>query len=341
MQPSDCSMHSTSRGAGATLSAGWLLLVPALRLHPGPTASSSRAMTSGESVRGVTMERAEYRLRQRDCNVNPGRVPKPGIAMETLRGFPNLPALWLRQAKPAYADAAVAPAGRRGDSRIARPSTPTRLFAIEDGVRGKLIVLEGIDGSGTTTQLERAVAHLAARGHPAVATREPSPGPVGRLLREALLGKLRMPDGAPLDGRTMALLFAADRVDHVQREIEPNLAAGTSVVSDRYLLSSLAYQAEEADRAWVAALARGIPVPDLTILLDVPVEVAARRRAAAGRPVERYDADSYLAKVAGNYRQLAQGQAGVVVLDGTGSKDEVTAAVCGAITARFASAIGP
>jgi dTMP kinase len=208
-------------------------------------------------------------------------------------------------------------------------------------VRGKLIVLEGIDGSGTTTQLERAVAYLAARGHPAVATREPSLGPVGRLLREALLGKLRMPDGAPMDGRTMALLFAADRVDHVQREIEPHLAAGTSVVSDRYLLSSLAYQAEEADRAWVAALARGIPAADLTILLDVPVEVAARRRAAAGRPVERYDADSYLAKVAGNYRQLAQGQAGVVVLDGTGSKDEVTAAVCEAIAARFASAIGP
>jgi dTMP kinase len=113
------------------------------------------------------------------------------------------------------------------------------------------------------------------------------------------------------------------------------------VVSDRYLLSSLAYQAEEADRAWVATLARGIPVPDLTILLDVPVEVAARRRAAAGRPVERYDADSYLAKVAGNYRQLAQGQAGVVVLDGTGSKDEVTAAVCGVIAARFASPLGP
>ena len=79
----------------------------------------------------------------------------------------------------------------------------------------------------------------------------------------------------------------------------------------------------------------------MTILLDLPVDVAARRRAAAGRPVERYDADSYLAKVAGNYRQLAQGQAGVVVLDGTGGKDEVTAAVCGAIDSRFASAKGP
>ena len=111
-------------------------------------------------------------------------------------------------------------------------------------MRGRFIVLEGIDGSGTTTQLERAVACVAGLGHRATATREPSDGPVGHLLREALLGRLHMPDGEKLDGRTMALLFAADRIDHLQREIEPQLAAGTSVLSDRYLLSSLAYQAD-------------------------------------------------------------------------------------------------
>ena len=81
----------------------------------------------------------------------------------------------------------------------------------------------------------------------------------------------------------MALLFAADRVDHLQREVEPLLAAGADVVSDRYLMSSLAYQAEEADREWVALLARGVRPPDLTILLDIPVAVAARRRLLAGR----------------------------------------------------------
>jgi dTMP kinase len=203
-------------------------------------------------------------------------------------------------------------------------------------VRGKLVVLEGIDGSGTTTQLDRAVACVASLGRRAVATREPSTGPVGRLIREALLGRLSMPDGSRMDGRTMALLFAADRIDHLQREIEPHLADGTSVVSDRYLLSSLAYQAEEADRAWVGSLARGVPAPDLTILLDVPVEVAAARRAAAGRPVERYDADSYLAKVAANYRDLARADPRVVVVDGTGSKDAVAALICQRIAALFA-----
>lgn len=204
-------------------------------------------------------------------------------------------------------------------------------------MRGRFIVLEGIDGSGTTTQLGRAVAHLCGLGHQAVATREPSAGPIGRVLREALLGRLHMPDGSKVDGRTMALLFAADRIDHLQREIEPHLAAGTSMVSDRYLLSSLAYQAEEAERAWVTGLARGILTPDLTILLDLPVEVAAARRQAAGRPVERYDADSYLAKVAANYREFARQDPSLVVLDGAASIDEVTAAVCRVMAPLFAS----
>ena len=205
-------------------------------------------------------------------------------------------------------------------------------------VRGKFLVLEGIDGSGTTTQLDRAVAYVSSLGQRAVATREPSAGPIGRLLREALLGRHGMPDGGGMDGRCMALLFAADRIDHLQREVEPSLASGTTVISDRYLLSSLAYQAEEAERDWVLGLARGILHPDLTLLLDVPIEVAAKRREAAGRPVERYDADSYLAKVSANYRALASHDASVVILDGAASKDEVTAAMCRSIAPLFAPA---
>jgi dTMP kinase len=132
----------------------------------------------------------------------------------------------------------------------------------------------------------------------------------------------------------MALLFAADRRDHLQREIEPALARGLDVVSDRYLMSSLAYQAEEANRAWVEGLARGIRTPDLTILLDVPVERAAARRRAAGRITERYDADETQQRVAENYRTLAR-QHGVVVLDGSGGIDEVAAAIASVVEARL------
>jgi dTMP kinase len=207
--------------------------------------------------------------------------------------------------------------------------------------RGRLIVLEGIDGSGTTTQTERLVAHLRQQGRTAVSTREPSGGPIGRLLREVLLGQHRMPGGAPVDGRAMALLFAADRLDHLQREVEPNLTEGSDVVSDRYLMSSLAYQAEEADREWVALLARGVRPPDLTILLDIPVAVAAQRRLLAGRPEERYDADSYLGRVADNYRRLARAAEAAVILDGSASRDEVAVAVVAAVQARFASTATP
>lgn len=189
------------------------------------------------------------------------------------------------------------------------------------------IALEGIDGSGTTTQLDRLRAHLEGRGRRVHATREPSTGPVGRLLREILLGQHGLPGGAPADGIAAALLFAADRRDHLRREIEPALADGADVISDRYVMSSLAYQAEEADRAWVASLARGVRPADLTILVDVPVDVAAARRRAAGRPVERYDDDGVQARVADNYRRLAAADATAVIVDGRGSVDQVAAVI--------------
>jgi dTMP kinase len=189
------------------------------------------------------------------------------------------------------------------------------------------IVLEGIDGSGTTTQLGLLERHLQGRGRRVLATREPSTGPIGRLLREILLGGHKSPAGAPVDGLAMALLFAADRRDHLSREIDPAVAAGTDVISDRYLLSSLAYQAQEAERDWVAGLARDLRVPDLTLLLDLPVEVAAARRRAAGRPDERYDADAVQARVAARYRELCAGAPHAMILDAAGSITEVAAAI--------------
>jgi dTMP kinase len=193
------------------------------------------------------------------------------------------------------------------------------------------IVLEGIDGSGTTTQLGRLGDHLTSRGRRVHGTREPSAGPVGRLLREILLGGHALPDGAPADGRAMALLFAADRRDHLRREIEPALAAGMDVVCDRYLLSSLAYQGEEAEREWVAQLAREVRPADLTLLLDLPVPVAAGRRRAAGRTEERYDADAVQERVAAAYRALVAGDPKVITIDASAGIDDVTRAITVAV----------
>lgn len=199
--------------------------------------------------------------------------------------------------------------------------------------RGAFIVLEGIDGSGTTTQVAHLVRHLQAAGLDARATREPSDGPIGRLLREILLGNHGLPSGAGVEGGTMALLFAADRRDHLAREIEPALGTGCVVVSDRYVLSSFAYQREEARRDWVRGLAADILLPDLTILLDVPAPVAAARRRAAGRPTERYDDDAIQTRIAENYRALSGGDETVCVLDGTGPVAEVATAVAATVDA--------
>ena len=165
----------------------------------------------------------------------------------------------------------------------------------------RLIVLEGLDGAGTTTQARRLVDHLAAGGKRAHLTREPSDGPIGTLIREMLVGKHAIPD-TKLGQGTFGLLFAADRMDHLQREVEPQLAAGAIVVSDRWYHSSLAYQGTGADRDWIAQLNARARRPDITIFLKVRPEVAAARRVAAGRVQELFEDLRMQEEVAEGYR---------------------------------------
>jgi dTMP kinase len=193
------------------------------------------------------------------------------------------------------------------------------------GAPGRLIVLEGIDGAGTTTQAKRLVEALRAAGRDAHFTCEPSSGPVGRLLREMLSG-----GHAPVDATTMSLLFAADRADHLNREVEPALARGAVVVSDRWYHSSLAYQGADEDRDWIQILNQRARIPDLTILLDVDPAVAAARRAADRRPEELYDRIEMQRRVAQGYREVARrlgARERIEILDGAEPLDQVTAAI--------------
>jgi dTMP kinase len=165
----------------------------------------------------------------------------------------------------------------------------------------RLIVLEGLDGAGTTTQARRLVEHLQGRGQLAHLTREPSDGPIGRLIRELLTGRHALPDGR-ISQSTFGLLFAADRLDHLQREVEPRLAAGAIVISDRWYHSSLAYQGTGADRDWIATLNARARRPDLTIFLQVRPEIAAQRRVAAGRVQELFEDLQMQQEVDAGYR---------------------------------------
>lgn len=194
----------------------------------------------------------------------------------------------------------------------------------------RLIVLEGLDGAGTTTQVKRLVEHVRARGGKAHATREPSDGPIGRLIREMLTGGHAIP-GQQIAQSTFGLLFAADRLDHLQREVEPQLADGALVVSDRWYHSSLAYQGTGADRDWIATLNARARRPDLTIFLEVRPEVAAQRRVAAGRVQELFEDLRMQEEVAAGYKATlaelaAQGER-IETLDGEASPDAVAAAI--------------
>lgn len=196
--------------------------------------------------------------------------------------------------------------------------------------RGRFLVLEGLDGAGTTTQAAILASRLAALGRRVHLTSEPSRGPVGRLLRRALRGTIA--GGRPLDQRALALLFAADRIDHLASEVDPRLASGVDVVSDRYALSSLAYQsAATGDLAWVEVLNREAPAPDLTIFLEVRPAVALRRRYAASAEREIFEVPAFQRRVAAAYRRAlrrlrARGER-VAVVDGEADLEAVADAV--------------
>ena len=139
--------------------------------------------------------------------------------------------------------------------------------------RGRLICIEGLDKSGKTTQSHLLVKALKNKGFEAVYTTEPSVGEVGRFIKRYVLQRRwRIPVSIE------ALLFAADRIDHVEREIKPMIEEGKMVVSDRYVYSSLAYQgAAGLDIEWIKEINKLIPSPDLAIYLDVPVEIIIER----------------------------------------------------------------
>lgn len=198
-------------------------------------------------------------------------------------------------------------------------------------VQGRFVVLEGIDGSGTTTHVARLAERLREGHVPVRATREPSDGPVGTLIRHVLTGRLVVPGGRAPGWATMALLFAADRMDHVESDIDPFLADGGVVISDRYVASSLAYQslssgAEAASAApWIRALNRYARRPDLTIVVDVTPELAAQRRHRRGEAAQLYEQNEMQRALAAYYRDLATHMPGdrIVVVDGSGTISEV------------------
>jgi dTMP kinase len=195
---------------------------------------------------------------------------------------------------------------------------------------GKFITIEGIEGVGKSTHMGRLVEHIEAHGHRVLKSREPGGTPTAELIREVVLGHTEeiIPDIAEL-----LLMFAA-RSLLVENVIRPALSAGTWVICDRFVDASRAYQGggrgipmeqinELAD--WVLGDLR----PDLTILLDAPVEIGMSRADSRGNPdrldVERAD---FYTRVRASYLQLAESEPErFVIVDAAGSLDEVSASI--------------
>lgn len=170
--------------------------------------------------------------------------------------------------------------------------------------KGLFIALEGMDGSGKSTGRQLLGAWLSAGGLAVVMTREPGGTGLGQQLRKLLL------NGEHICAKTEALLFAADRAHHASALIKPALQRGDTVLTDRYIDSSLAYQGAarqlgQAEIAQLSTWATGALWPDLTILFDIDPQVAAQRRGASPDRIEKEDPEFHRT-VRENYLRLAQ-----------------------------------
>jgi dTMP kinase len=204
--------------------------------------------------------------------------------------------------------------GRTADGAT---STPVR--------RGLLLALEGGEGAGKSTQARLLSIWLRDQGYDVISTHEPGATKVGMRLRAMLLDTAN----AGLSPRAEALMYAADRAEHVASVVEPALNRGAIVVTDRYVDSSLAYQGTGrklplTDVAKVNRWATGGLTPDLTVLLDLPPATGLNRRAASADRLEA-EPNDFHERVRAGFRQLAHAEPGrYLVLDATRRPDEIS-----------------
>ncbi len=193
------------------------------------------------------------------------------------------------------------------------------MSSIQNPMRGKFITFEGIDGAGKSTHIGFVTELIKSRGKRVVASREPGGTPLGEKLRDLLLHET-------MHLETEALLMFASRREHIAQVIEPGLASGAWVLSDRFSDASFAYQSggRGLDRAKMEALEAWVHPqlqPDLTLLFDVPLEVA-RERLDATRTLDKFEQEqgAFFARCRAEYlRRATQFPDRFIVVDSTRS----------------------
>ena len=193
---------------------------------------------------------------------------------------------------------------------------------------GKFIVIEGLDGTGKTTQIKKLAEYLEGRGEAVFVTAEPTAYPSGKLIRRVLSGEV------PSSPWSTAALFLADRIRHCAdpvNGIRRHLEAGETVITDRYYFSTFAYQGYETDLQWTMDIHYNCPElirPDLVLFLTMPPEKCIAR-ITAGRPaedIEIYENTEALTKISRQFEkvfELLKDRENVVCIDADGTKEEV------------------
>ncbi len=195
--------------------------------------------------------------------------------------------------------------------------------------KGFFICIEGLDGSGKTTQARLLVKRLK-RHHNTIYTAEPSNGTIGKLIRRRYLH-----DDERASRIVEALLFAADRSEHVERTVLPALKKGKIVVSDRYVYSSLAYQgAEGLDPKWIRKINKHTLHPDMAIYIDVRPETALQRLRSKRSVMEKLETQRRVREI---YLELVE-RDGLVKIDGSRSKKEISEDIIDTISSSLAKA---
>jgi dTMP kinase len=189
--------------------------------------------------------------------------------------------------------------------------------------KGLFIVIEGLDGSGKSTQAKILVRKLR-QSHGAIYTAEPSHGKIGTFIRNRILYGEKRPSIS-----VEALLFAADRIDHIQNEVQPTLDEGRLVVSDRYIYSSLAYQGSAGlNLEWIETVNQLALKPDLALFIDVDPEVVLKRLTRKKSVMENLETQSKVREV---YLKFVK-KGDLARIEGDNPKSEVAREVLAAVT---------
>ncbi len=209
---------------------------------------------------------------------------------------------------------------------------------------GLFIVLEGGEGVGKTTQARRLADWMQSRGIPHTLAREPGGTRVGEAIRGVLLDQKEL----SMPSETELLLMLAARAAFVQEVVRPALEAGEVMLSDRFECSTFVYQGLGRglglDRVReMNTFATGGVTPDLTLVLDLPTQVALRRQAVAGKVADRIEGEgaSFLERVGEGYRTLAAEDPRAVLVDAQGDPDQVQLRLQGLLTERFPEPFRP